>query len=924
LLTTEETSSSIAASVKLPRTILLVCDIYGSFQHTFAAALRDAVEPQGYGVLCVTGRALERDAAVDDFAHLYALGASMDVAGVVIMASTLGRILQENQLERFVDRYAHLPAVTVGGRTNLCSSVTGDNTRSMRELARHITEDAHRQQILFLRGHESCPNSRQREAAFREVLSERGIAIDESLFLSCGYSASQAERAVGQLLAQGVAIDAIVAANDAMAFGAEIALERQCLAIPRDVVVSGFDDLELAVNATVALTTVRMFPKEQMRQAAQLLFEQMAPATSPGTPPETPHRHITVPGELVIRESSSSLKPLCPVNPVPKNVQAEFAKMGRWHEIVETTHVKLSRWVDRESVFSVFKEAMAALSVSRAFVVSFDNHSHNDDVNLAHAKGTARLVCAYPSTQDFKSPPTFRARSLLPASYRQELAAGLLVASAVVVDDRLVGVLLFDPAGSGRLSMDGIAQSIFAALRHCEQRDFLKTQAHKLEVANKELERIACHDPLTGLANRVRLWADLGTAILADNSGMVVLYMDLDGFKLINDTLGHDAGDKLLSIVATRIQASVRDEDVIARLGGDEFAVLLKNIDDARDAQSIADQLLNEIARPMRLSRQQTITLSASIGLACYPEDGADAETLLKQADTAMYKAKADGRNRSVWFSAELNRDAARRSNLDQGMRDGLLRGEFRLDYQPSFDLRTYSLMGVEALLRWTTQDGDDISPEEFIPIAEQTGVLRMLDAFVLDTACEQIAQWKSRGVACRMAINVSVSRLQQPDIVDEVAATLARHDVRNSNIEFEIAESAELLNVSNIMEKLEAFRSMGISLTVDDFGTAFSSLNYLKSLPITGLKVDRTFITSIQNVEDEMSPDARVIRAIVALGRSLGIQTIAEGVETQLQLNFLRRLGCDEAQGFLFGKPTEASIIESMLRERQFGRAGA
>jgi len=294
--------------------------------------------------------------------------------------------------------------------------------------------------------------------------------------------------------------------------------------------------------------------------------------------------------------------------------------------------------------------------------------------------------------------------------------------------------------------MDGIAQSIFAALRHCEQRDFLKTQAHKLEVANKELERIACHDPLTGLANRVRLWADLGTAILADNSGMVVLYMDLDGFKLINDTLGHDAGDKLLSIVATRIQASVRDEDVIARLGGDEFAVLLKNIDDARDAQSIADQLLNEIARPMRLSRQQTITLSASIGLACYPEDGADAETLLKQADT-----------------------------LDQGMRDGLLRGEFRLDYQPSFDLRTYSLMGVEALLRWTTQDGDDISPEEFIPIAEQTGVLRMLDAFVLDTACEQIAQWKSRGVACRMAINVSVSRLQQPDIVDEVAATLAR-----------------------------------------------------------------------------------------------------------------------------------------------------
>jgi len=319
LLTTEETSSSIAASVKLPRTILLVCDIYGSFQHTFAAALRDAVEPQGYGVLCVTGRALERDAAVDDFAHLYALGASMDVAGVVIMASTLGRILQENQLERFVDRYAHLPAVTVGGRTNLCSSVTGDNTRSMRELARHITEDAHRQQILFLRGHESCPNSRQREAAFREVLSERGIAIDESLFLSCGYSASQAERAVGQLLAQGVAIDAIVAANDAMAFGAEIALERQCLAIPRDVVVSGFDDLELAVNAT---------------------------------PPETPHRHITVPGELVIRESSSSLKPLCPVNPVPKNVQAEFAKMGRWHEIVETTHVKLSRWVDRESVKS--------------------------------------------------------------------------------------------------------------------------------------------------------------------------------------------------------------------------------------------------------------------------------------------------------------------------------------------------------------------------------------------------------------------------------------------------------------------------------------------------------------------------------------------------------------------------------------------
>ncbi len=346
------------------------------------------------------------------------------------------------------------------------------------------------------------------------------------------------------------------------------------------------------------------------------------------------------------------------------------------------------------------------------------------------------------------------------------------------------------------------------------------------------------------------------------------------------------------------------------------------NFSDA--AQSIAEQLRTEMARPIRLSRQQVVNVSASIGLTSCPADGADVNTLLKNADTAMYKAKTDGRNRCVWFSDELNELTLQRHQLGKAIQEGFERGEFRVEYQPIFELQSYSLTGVEALLRWTTQDGEDVAPRDFMPVAEQTGMICKLDAFVLDSACVQIAEWHRRGAGCRVAINVSALRLQQPGIVDEVAAVIARHKVPSSRIEFEVSESAALLGVSNIIEKLEAFTAMGVGVSIDDFGTAFSSLNYLKNLPVNCLKVDHSFVCAIKTKEDELSPDARMIRAIVALGKSLDITVIAEGVETQLQLQFLHQLGCDEAQGFLFGKPAAADTIEPALVELVAGKIGA
>ena len=905
--------------------VIVVTDIYSSYQHPMIERLRELLRPRGLGVLCVTGRALESYGDKDGCRSIYQLAATMDVAGVIILAGTLGHKVAQSTVERLISDFTRLPMVTIGMETDFCPSVQPDNGSSMRTLVRHMTADPKRQNFVFLRGFSGCPSSAEREEAFREVLTEKGLEVDESLVLSGSYYASEAQLVTSRLLDERQDIHGVVAANDAMASGVLLALEQHGLRVPEDVIVSGFDDSEYAVCGSLPITTVRSSIVEQMEIAAELLIGLIDNGENDSNEPRR------VPGELLIRESSGLANNSTPGSPTlqctdslrdrsdgiaaPYPLSAtEFQEFLAYHEISERMYIKLSRSTDRETIFDIFCEAMESLSINRAFVVMFEDL--NGEIN-----DRLQLGCSYPRRVVEGAELFYPAAQLLPDFLIEEFSEGVLVATAVVLENELAGALLYDPGSAGGITMDGLAQSLFGALRQCQQREFLKAQAQKLETANANLVHMANFDSLTGLANRTRLRGELDNAVAVDNARLVVLYIDLDGFKLINDTMGHDAGDKLLTIVSSRVRKCVRSVDIVARLGGDEFAILITEVDDSDIAQSIADQLLAAIAMPMQLSEQQTITLSASIGVAQFPEHGKDAETLLKHADTAMYKAKAEGRNRIFWFSEELNVKANEQLRLDQSMRDGLENGEFRLAFQPRLDLRSEAVVGVEALLRWTTADGTEITPGEFIPIAEQTGFIRRLDAFALDTACAQAAAWRRRGLVCRMAVNLSISRLQQDDIVEQVRKILSRHDVPVDSIEFEVTESAAMSDLKNNIDKLEAFSAMGIRLSIDDFGTAYSSLSYLKNLPVNCLKIDRSFLSAIESIEDEMSPDARIIRAVIGLGNSLGLQIVAEGVENEVQHQFLMKLGCDEAQGFLFGRPLEVAAIESVLEE--FGEDG-
>ncbi len=404
-------------------------------------------------------------------------------------------------------------------------------------------------------------------------MAERGRIVDESLILRGSCVSSEAFMQIDKLLQNGVKIDAVVAANDAMASGAQMSLERHGLTIPHDVVVSGFDDSEHALKALVPLTSVRACAAQQMRRAATVLLEQISLEHRNSA---SEYQHVRLPAELIIRASSHPGPPhhVAPISndglvrqpPAHACANAVFMDTDTCHEIAERAYIALASCTERQCVVAAFNKLMSSILMSRAFLVAFEPTRDSEEQ-------TARVVCAYPPAgaevmgQDAGA-ASFPAAHLLPEPYATELSHGLLVASVMVVDDELIGALLFDPSSSGRFAMEGIAQGIFSALRHCDQREYLETQAQELKAVNAELGRAANNDPLTGLLNRKRLYSELGLAIQEANTEVVIIYIDLDGFKLINDTLGHDAGDKLLAIVASRIKACVREHDIVSRLGG--------------------------------------------------------------------------------------------------------------------------------------------------------------------------------------------------------------------------------------------------------------------------------------------------------------------------------------------------------------------
>ncbi len=430
---------------------------------------------------------------------------------------------------------------------------------------------------------------------------------------------------------------------------------------------------------------------------------------------------------------------------------------------------------------------------------------------------------------------------------------------------------------------------------------------------------LAHHDHLTGLPNRLMFKERMGQALVrADRAGsrLALIFLDLDRFKNINDSLGHHIGDQLLIEVSRRLTASVRLSDTVARLGGDEFVVVVENIDSQNDAAQVAIKVHATLGQPFVIEGK-TLHTPPSMGISLYPDDGRDVETLMKQADTAMYQVKAAGRNNWTFYTSRMNDEVQERIALESDLRLALERGEFELHYQPQWDLAVGRLFGWEALLRWRHPERGMISPERFIPIAEETGLILPVGDWVLATALNELRRWDDAGLErCCIAVNLSGRQFRQHLLGERIEALLAAAGLTPERLELEITESVLMEDADAASAILGRLKRHGVRIAIDDFGTGYSSLAYLKSFPINKLKIDRSFVRDIASDPN----DAAIVSAIISMAHSMGLGTIAEGVESEEQKNFLLSRGCSEIQGYLLGKPMSATAAMAMLAEQSEG----
>ncbi|MCR4303548.1 MAG: EAL domain-containing protein [Gallionella sp.] len=435
-----------------------------------------------------------------------------------------------------------------------------------------------------------------------------------------------------------------------------------------------------------------------------------------------------------------------------------------------------------------------------------------------------------------------------------------------------------------------------------------------IQQSREALYHLAHHDPLTTLPNRLLFHDRMEHALeLARREGkqVAVLFLDLDRFKNINDTLGHPTGDKLLQEVAKRIKSLIREQDTLSRLGGDEFLLLIEQLGDTREAVMVAQKLLEAFVQPFAVEGHE-LYLSASIGISVFPVDGQNGATLVRNADMAMYRAKEQGRNNYQFYTQKLTDSAVERVALETALRRALERGELLLHYQPQIDLNSGALVGAEALIRWQHPEMGLVLPGRFIHLADESGLTQPIGEWVLFSACEQMRLWREQGFDLpRIAINLSGQQLQKKGIVEQVQRVLRETGMEPSRLELEITESFIMRQADEAIDMLKRLKKTGVQLAIDDFGTGYSSLSYLKRLPVHKLKIDRSFVQGIP----QDSNDAAITRAIIALGRSMQLTVIAEGVETEQQRDFLHAEGCDEGQGYYYSRPVSGADFLSAWR---------
>ena len=469
-----------------------------------------------------------------------------------------------------------------------------------------------------------------------------------------------------------------------------------------------------------------------------------------------------------------------------------------------------------------------------------------------------------------------------------ESAEGILVTAAIrnITTRKKAEALLVQKVEELNRSNEELAESAYAARRMAQQ-----------------MTHLAEHDALTGLPNRLLLNDRVGQSVKLAQRNMcqvALLFLDLDGFKHINDSLGHATGDKLIQSIATRLTDCLRAPDTISRLGGDEFVVLLPELRQPEDAAITAKRLLRTLGEGHYIGGHD-LHVTTSIGVSVYPDDGLDAETLIKNADTAMYQAKENGHHSYQFFTPAMNVRAVERQSIEEHLRRALERRELTLHYQPKINLGTAAITGVEALIRWTHPTRGVVPPVQFIPVAEDCGLILPIGAWVLREACAQARAWTDASMPpITMAVNVSALQLQSDNFLEDLCAILDETGLNPRYLELELTESALMKHAELTASVLSTLREMGVQVAIDDFGTGYSSLSYLRKFPLDALKIDQSFVRQITTIPSE----AAIVRAIINMGRSLNLRVVAEGVETQDQFDFLKIHQCDEAQGYFFSPP--------------------
>jgi diguanylate cyclase (GGDEF)-like protein len=442
----------------------------------------------------------------------------------------------------------------------------------------------------------------------------------------------------------------------------------------------------------------------------------------------------------------------------------------------------------------------------------------------------------------------------------------------------------------------------------------LEDQREEAAAATSQVEQLAYYDTLTSLPNRTLFSDRLRVALThaqRHHHKVAVLFLDVDRFRQINDSLGHSVGDRMLKTVASRIKASVREEDTVARFGGDEFTILIHIVGKIEDAGKIAQKILDSLKVPMMVDDRELVVTS-SIGISLYPIDGTDGETLIRNADTAMNRAKDVGGTSYHYYAAAMNHKALEALEVENGLRRALAQNEFILYYQPLVDVATQSVYGLEALVRWQHPQFGLLRPDRFIPAAEQSGLIIPLGRWVLREACRQANEWHRRGHKVVMAVNLSAKQFQDPDLLRQIRDALDAADLRPEYLEVEITEGNAMQDVEKAIQILRQLKSLGVRIAIDDFGTGYSCLSYLKQFPIDSVKLDGSFVRDLSTPED-----AQIALGVIALAHSLKLKVIAEGVETIGQLTFLREHACDRLQGYLFSRPMPAANFDRFIRSK-------